>query len=191
MLGWKQQPDGRIDLQRTVDSADHFRRDAGLVMPKAFKALWPALLWLAAFLFLGDVAVRRVAFDPEPAMRAISLWWARVRGSDVAPVSDYFDKLKSRKAEVGEQLDRSRASTARSETAGLFPGSSSSGSDAIIEGLIAEGDRPRGDGPGLTAPGMGTDAKEPPPETYTNRLLKAKQRVWEDRDKDQGKKPGS
>ncbi len=31
---------------------------------------------------------------------------------------------------------------------------------------------------------MADSPKEPPKESYTNRLLKAKQRVWEERDKD-------
>ncbi len=58
---WKFLPDGRVDLERTVKGADHFRRDPSLINPRSFAALWPILLWLAACLFLGDVAVRRIA----------------------------------------------------------------------------------------------------------------------------------
>jgi hypothetical protein len=195
VTSWKQQPDGRIDLPRTVDGADHFRRDPGLVMPKTFRTLWPALLWLAAFLFLGDVAVRRVAIDLDRGARAVADWWKRMRGVEVAPSSDYFDKLKSRKAEVGEQLDRSRGSGPAGEAADLFPGSSGAGTVAepLLEGLgAAEG--LRSDQKKSAAPGMGTESKTPAPETYTNRLLKAKQRVWEEREKEkdqgQGRKPG-
>jgi hypothetical protein len=31
---------------------------------------------------------------------------------------------------------------------------------------------------------MGPEAQKPAEESYTNRLLKAKQKVWEDREKD-------
>ena len=66
VVTWKTTPDGRIDLPRTVDGIDHFRRDPGLINPRSFAPLWPLLLWLAACLFLGDVAVRRIAPDTEP-----------------------------------------------------------------------------------------------------------------------------
>ena len=41
--------------------------------------------------------------------------------------------------------------------------------------------------PGPAAPGMGVDPKAPAPESYADRLLKAKQKVWDERDKDKGK----
>ncbi len=63
VASWKFRPDGRVDLQRTIDSADHFRRDPSLVNPPSYTDMWPNLLWLAAVMFLGDVAVRRVAPD--------------------------------------------------------------------------------------------------------------------------------
>ena len=64
-VSWKTLPDGRVDLPRTVAGVDHFRRDPNLVNPRSFAALWPSLLWLAACLFLGDVAVRRIAIDVD------------------------------------------------------------------------------------------------------------------------------
>jgi len=62
---WKSTPDGRIDMRRTIDAVDHFRRDPALINPRAFSDLWPLLLWLAAILFLFDVAVRRIAPDVD------------------------------------------------------------------------------------------------------------------------------
>ena len=35
----------------------------------------------------------------------------KLRGHEAVPSSDYMDKLRSRKAEVGEQLERSRFAT--------------------------------------------------------------------------------
>src|SRR5262249_30845615 len=99
-----------------------------------------------------------------------------------------MEKLKSRKAEVDEQLERSRgtAAEAADRPAGpspLFPAAPPSG--PIGEPLL-EGATPRAPaGPAeRKAPGMADAPKEPPKESYTNRLLKAKQRVWEERERD-------
>ena len=35
--------------------------------------------------------------------------WQKITGHEVATSSDYMDKLRSRKAEVDEQLDRSKS----------------------------------------------------------------------------------
>ena len=60
-LRWMYRKDGKLDIDATVRTADVFRRDAKLTPPSSFTDLWPSLLWLAACLFLGDVAVRRVS----------------------------------------------------------------------------------------------------------------------------------
>ena len=103
--------DGRPDLARTVAAADHFRRDAGLSNPRGFSDLWPSLLWLACVLFLADVAVRRIAPDVDLIRKTVSDQWKKLRGREVAPATEYMEKLRSRKAEVGEQLDRSYAAS--------------------------------------------------------------------------------
>jgi uncharacterized membrane protein len=189
-VSWKTLPDGRVDLPHTVAGADHFRRDPGLVNPRSFAALWPTLLWLAACLFLGDVAVRRIALDVDRIKRAAVAEWRKLRGQDEATASDYMDKLRSRKAEVDEQLDRSRTSTAtRPEVEStLFPTTTATGplgepllDDVALRERSSPADRP-------AAPGLASGPKEPEKQSYTNRLLKAKQRVWEEREKDNEKK---
>jgi uncharacterized membrane protein len=180
---WKYRPDGRADLQRTIDSIDHFRRDPALVVPRSFADLWPRLLWLASILFLGDVAVRRVAPDVDRIRKSVSDGWKKLRGQQVAPPVEYMEKLKSRKAEVDDQLDRSRAAT-RFEApppASREPGTG----ETLLEGeQLGEPRKPSRGGP--AGPGLAPEAKAPEPESYTNRLLKAKQKVWEDREKNQG-----
>jgi hypothetical protein len=188
VVSWKFLPDARVDLPHTVAGADHFRRDPGLVNPRSFAPLWPALMWLAACLFLVDVAVRRIALDLDRIRELAINEWRKLRGEEVAAASEYIEKLKSRKAEVDEQLERSRgtAAEAADRPAGpspLFPAAPPSG--PIGEPLL-EGATPRAPaGPAeRKAPGMADAPKEPPKESYTNRLLKAKQRVWEEREKD-------
>ena len=71
----------------------------------------------------------------------------------------------------------------------LFPTTTASG--PIGEPLLEEAeqrDRPTADRE-PAAPGLATGPKEPEKQSYTNRLLKAKQRVWEEREKDNEKKP--
>jgi uncharacterized membrane protein len=179
----KSTPDGRF-----VQSVDHFRRDPKLINPRSFAALWPTLLWLAACLFLADVAVRRIALDVDWLKQAAVNEWKKLRGEETATASDYMDKLRSRKAEVDEQLDRSRAAP-RPETAPLpFPDAPSSGS--IGEPLLDGGemqDRARA-AQKTQSPSLAVPSPETVKQSYTDRLLKAKQRVWEERDKEPEKK---
>jgi hypothetical protein len=181
---WKLLPDGRIDLERTVRGVDHFRRDASLINPRSFAALWPILLWLAACLFLGDVAVRRVALDIDWIKHTLAEEWKKLRGTETATASEYMDKLRSRKAEVDEQLDRPR-SAARAETSPiLFPDQPAAGpiGEPLLEGGSPQ-DRAhtaqKTEGPSIAA-----GSPETVKQSYTDRLLKAKQRVWEEREKD-------
>ncbi len=183
---WKVAPDGRVDLQRTVQTADHFRRDAGLINPRSFAPLWPTLLWLAACLFLGDVAVRRIALDGDAIKLAIMKEWQKIRGREVATASDYMDKLRSRKAEVDEQLDRSK-NAPRAESAPLFVPSETPGApigEPLLDGGDAGGEIVERAALAAERPTMASRPAAPEQQSYTNRLLKAKQRVWEEREKE-------
>jgi uncharacterized membrane protein len=185
VVSWKTGADGRIDIGQTVRAADHFRRD-GLVNPRSFGALWPALLWLAACLFLADVAVRRIALDVGWVKQTIANEWAKLRGAEVVTSSAYMEKLKSRKAEVDEQLERSRAAPRPEGPSLLFPTAQHTGpiGEPILEGPeAAERSQAARAARETERPSMAADPKEPEKESYTNRLLKAKQRVWEEREK--------
>jgi hypothetical protein len=181
-VNWKYRKDGTLDLQQTLQGVDHFRRDAGLINPQAFSALWPDLLWLAALLFLGDIAVRRVAPDFDRIRKAIADQWKKLRGMDVAPATEYMEKLKSRKAEVGEQIDRSRAATRFEAPPVPTVPLDEPLLDVANQTLARAPERP------ANQPSLAPEGPKPPdPESYTNRLLKAKQKVWEEREKDKGK----
>ncbi|MCA1686794.1 MAG: glutamine amidotransferase, partial [Planctomycetia bacterium] len=184
---FKMYPDGRPDLRRTVDGADHFRRDPRLVNPSGFSDLWPNLLWLAAVLFLADVAVRRIAPDVDRIRKAVADHWQKLRGREVAPAPEYMEKLRSRKAEVGEQIDRSRAAT-------RFEAPPPSDTSLPLNEPLFDPYAPPSAGPPQSrkatgdAPGLApTGPKADQPESYTNRLLRAKQKVWEDREKEKDK----
>jgi uncharacterized membrane protein/Mg-chelatase subunit ChlD len=184
-VAWKFRKDGRtLDLDRTLSEIDVFRRDPKLTPPKSFTDLWPPLLWLAACLFLGDVAVRRIAPDLDRMRSSIARGWRKLRGQEVAPPTDYMEKLKGRKAEVADQIDRTRAAT-RFEAPPLPEGAA----PVVNEPLLTGGDPSAADRPKPppeSRPGLGVEPKSAQPESYAERLLKAKQKVWEDREKEKG-----
>lgn len=180
-VAWKTTPDGRVDLNRTLDGVDHFRRDPGLTIPKAFRPLWPILLWLACCLFLADVAVRRIAVDFDRLRRNLADRWKKLRGEEVAPRSEYLEQLRSRKAEVGEQLDRSRFATRFQDA----EAPESQGGAAAPPTVGTPSDRPKPERPSAAqANGLAPDAPKAEEAGYTSRLLKAKKKVWEEREKD-------
>jgi uncharacterized membrane protein/Mg-chelatase subunit ChlD len=185
---WRETPDGRIDLPRTLEDVDHFRRDPGLIRPRSFSSLWPTLLWLACCLFLGDVAVRRIALDVDRIRKTIAEEWSKLRGRPAAAPSEYLEKLKTRKAEVGEQIDRSR-SASRFEPPPPGPAESTTESQPFSEPLLGGEVPPPRARPGRpTKPpqggGIAPEATGPGQVSYTDRLLKAKQKLWEEREKE-------
>ncbi len=187
VVSWKQTPDGRIDLARTLEGVDHFRRDPGLINPHSLAPLWPALIWLAACMFLGDVAVRRIALDLDWIKLTIANEWRKLRGQEPAPATDYMDKLKSRKAEVGEQLDRSRTVSRREAEPLPFPTAAPGaeiGEPLLQAGTVRDYARPA---ERAQAPSIAASSAPAENQGYTNRLLKAKQRVWEEREKEKDK----
>ena len=147
----------RHDLRAAVSSQD----------------VWHLLVLAASCILFADVFVRRVSVDVTwigpLAVRA----WHRLRGH-AAPVAQEvtIDRLRSRKAEVTEQLEQRKAALRFEPTSDLPPSASP------LEGEIRPVDRPP----------TPKEAKELTPEaegdSYTSRLLKAKQRVWDER-KDQ------
>ncbi len=192
VLAWKRRPDGSLDLPRTLAGSRPFRRDAFTQTPRGLSPLWPLLLFFSAVMFLGDVAVRRVSPDFERMARLARDQYEKLRGREVAPPVEYMEKLRSRKAEVSDQLERSRAAT-RYEAPAPAPTPTDPAAPAgpsVVDDLIAGAagaaptSRPAERRPPPSAPGMAPAGPQPEAESYTNRLLKAKQKVWEDREKE-------
>ncbi|MFO0956354.1 MAG: glutamine amidotransferase [Isosphaeraceae bacterium] len=187
VIEWKTGRDNEVDVPRTVQAVDVFRRSPGMVPPRSYRDLWPNLLMLAAMLFLLDVGVRRVAPDFDRMRNTAKDYWAKLRGREVAPRVEYMEKLKSRKAEVAEQIDRNVGAT-RFEAPPL-PAAGTVIGEPLLEGG-EDRPRPAERRPAQPAqPGLAPDQPRPgdQPESYTNRLLRAKQKVWEEREKEKEK----
>jgi len=172
-----QDPSGKNDLNAFLEF-DAFRHD----LPRASSGqdVWPALLVFAGCLFFFDVFFRRVtlSFTWVPPLAAGVRDFVLRRDAQT-PKTEYMDRLRSRKAEVTEQLEQRRAA-ARFEPA---PDATASGPAPDLATLEAEMKTAPRESPRPSSPPRSMPEK-PPEESYTERLLKAKKKVWEDRDQD-------
>ena len=137
--------------------------------------VWPLLLLVGACLFFGDVLVRRVAINFDWLGPILYKVRDRLLRRQAVAVPDVvMDRLRTRKAEVGDQLEQRRAAT-RFEPTPDAPAAAPS----IEEQLPA----PK---PSESKPPPKTDlGPEKEAESYTSRLLKAKKKVWDERKKDE------
>lgn len=152
-----------------------FRHD----LPKATsnQDIWPMLAFAACLVFFADVFTRRVnvSFAWVPPL-ALKVRDKILRRESVPQENKVMDRLRSRKAEVVESLDQRRAA-ARFEPVPDAPPPESIGDQTATPKTVP----PVRHKP--TAGQITPDQKEE--DSYTNRLLKAKKKVWEERNKDQ------
>jgi hypothetical protein len=152
-----------------------FRRD----LPQAVtnQSIWPWLVVAAAALFWTDVFVRRVQLDLTWLWAALARVRDRVLRRQLAvPEPATMSRLRSRKQQIGEQLEGRRAA-ARFQ---LDEGDTRQPSSAPLFGLAQ--DQPERPTPSTTAPESRPDAARE--ESYTERLLRAKKQARRDRDEE-------
>ena len=149
---------------------------------KSLLPLWYWLVFLAAVLLVSDVAVRRLAIDPERIAEKRRYVWARLRGLPVPePRQEIVERLQMRHnpGAIGPAQVRSvqRFESGTIPTSGL-----PSGADATAA-------PPPPSPPGATpaAPSLGAAPPEPEAGDYASRLLKAKKKALEERKKDEPK----
>ncbi len=145
-----------------------------LLKARSSQDAWQYLLLFASCLFFGDVFFRRVqvnvAWVPPLAGRARD-WLLRRQPKPVAP--EFIQRLRGKKAEVAEQIEQRRGAV-RFE----MPQTQKPADLTVLE------EPPGADKPSKPAekPPI-TEPQKTEAETYTERLLRAKKKVWEDRDK--------
>ncbi len=159
-------------LTQAAADASVFR--AGLPLSRGMAPVWFWLLFLAALVLFFDIAVRRIALEPTAFLSWTSRVWDRLRGrvalADGAP--QFLDRLKSRKQVVGETLEQGRGSARFDGGDGPEPPPG-----AEMAPLPDQPKKPTGPTPGV-AP-----EKEQEAADFASRLMKAKKKVWEERDK--------
>jgi Mg-chelatase subunit ChlD len=136
---------------------------------KSWQALWYWLLVLTCVLLVADVAVRRLAVDPDQVRAGWERTWARLRGLPIPEPGreEVFERLQARRRPEGEALGARRF-----EGGARVPG--------LPLGVDVAGpmptDRPAATRP-QTGPGMGPSGPEAPAEDFQSRLLRAKKKA--------------
>lgn len=163
-----------LDLSQPEEllAANPFRRD--LQPAIANQSIWPWLILVGSCLFFADVFVRRVQVNLEwlaPQLAKARDWV--LRRERAVPVPETMGRLRSRKREIGEQIEGRRAATRFEEPVDT----------TVATDVVSEAAAP--------LPSKKRQPQQPPTESpdqaaepsYTERLLKAKRQVWDDRDK--------
>ncbi|HYV38174.1 MAG TPA: VWA domain-containing protein, partial [Gemmataceae bacterium] len=156
------------------------RGDVFRISPNQTKSLQSIWYWLLVLTGVGlffDVAVRRIAIDPAMLATVVQAEWEQLRGMRPAETKapQFLDRLKTRKEQIGDSLEKQKA-TRRFE-----------GTDAPVEappmagGLGGEQRPPTR--PASPPPRVAPEA-EAKPADYASRLLQAKRKAMQDRDKD-------
>lgn len=162
---------GNLDDPKPLAEIDSFRHD--LVKATSSQDVWHYLALAACCLFFGDVFVRRVhvsfAWLPPLAGRVLDRLLRREPRVAPAPT---IERLRSRKAEVSDQLDQLRAST-RFEAP----------PEIVIDPQAIE--QPTAAPSESKAPAPSLSPDQPAEDSYTARLLKAKKKVWEQQKRDE------
>jgi hypothetical protein len=132
------------------------------------------LLLAASCLFFGDVFFRRVQVNVAwvaPLVLRARDWILRRQPKPATP--EFMERLRGKKAEVAEQIEQMRGSVRFEMPQTQKP------ADLTVLEEPSGADKPSKPAkkPSITTPDK-TEA-----ESYTERLLRAKKKVWDDRDK--------
>lgn len=159
-------------LRRVADAGELFRPVTSSL--PSLQALWPWLVLLTALCLVLDVAVRRVAVSPEAVWAKAVALWARLRGREAPEQpAEFLERLKGRKAQVGETIDRTR-------TGRKFEGATE-GPAPVVASAAPTAAPPVVPKP--EKPPAGIAPKKEEEADYAARLLRAKRRAMEERDK--------
>jgi hypothetical protein len=156
-------------LSRVARSGDVFRR-----VPQShstLQTLWPWFVVLAAVCLLCDIAVRRIAIEPSIVWARGTALWERLRGRAVVDEgAAVLERLKSRKQQASEAIAREHAARRFEAEEGvpMAPVASAAATAA------PPAQRP------TTKPPV---SKKEATEDYATRLMKAKKRALEEREK--------
>jgi uncharacterized membrane protein/Mg-chelatase subunit ChlD len=146
-------------------------RHEGLRKARSSQDAWYYAVLLASCVFFADVFIRRVQVN----FNWLGALWARaaafVMRRERAVEVEILDRLRSRKEEVGKEIDRLRA-----EARFDVPPEPPRGAAGLEEPELAPPPEKKPPAPKIEA-----EAEE---ESYTQRLLKAKKKAWKDKDEE-------
>ncbi len=145
-----------------------FRHD--LPLAESQQPAWPWFVGLACCVFFLDVANRRVALGVRWIPETLGRVRERLFGSREDKPDVYFERLKAKKAEARSRYaEATEVSGRRFEIRPEAPAAEPTSSPSPLAS--------RSDSPPARAKEMTPDIEDQP-ESYADRLLKAKRRVW-------------
>ena len=136
--------------------------------------VWPLVILISAFVFFGDVLVRRVQIW-EFIAPVVELVRVRVLRRREVVQDNRLERLRSRKAAISDRIDQRRAS-ARFEPQMEDQAAPPPDVDQVLNELNSSVAPPSQ----RTEP-TGVTPNEPEEDSYTSRLLKAKQKAFRDK----------
>jgi uncharacterized membrane protein len=168
--------ENEASLKQAARSAVVFR--PGLPSSRSLQPIWFWLVMFAGVLLFFDVAVRRIAVEPAEVLAKTNRIFQHLRGQLVITSStpQFLDRLKSRKSEIGELLEKTRAQTRFDTGPGGPVAAPPPGADAALPPPIKSTSKPP------AAPKV-APASEAEAADFASRLMRAKKRAMEDRDK--------
>jgi uncharacterized membrane protein len=163
--------DSDAALQEAAVKASVFRPVPESLM--SLQPLWPWLVALTALCLLFDVAIRRIAIQPEAVWAKSVALWEKLRGrtGPEEKVAEFIERLRSRKASVGETMDKQKAAKKFETVEGAKP----------VEGPTVAPAAPTQKPMPKSEPAKTEKKKD---EDFASRLMRAKKKAMEDRDKD-------
>jgi hypothetical protein len=165
--------DAEAPAMQTRLAQEAFR--SGLPQFKNLQPVWYWLVFAAGVLLFFDVAVRRVAVQPAEVAGVAQRVWMKLRGRAIiaAETPQFIDRLQSRKAQVSQTLEQLRAARRFEPSEQLAE--APAGADVMTPVAPPTPARPAPQQ--RIAPEREAEAAD-----YASRLLKAKKRVWQQRE---------
>jgi uncharacterized membrane protein len=173
ITGGKIYQDNAKALQDVAQSGGVFRNNP--ISLRSLQPLWYWLVVLAGVCLLLDVATRRIAVEPAAAWAGAVALWSRIRRQEAPEATTVFlERLRSRKEQVGETMEKQKAVKRFEAGEGTAAAPISEATAAAKPAEILK--------------------KPPPPKKpaekepdFATRLMRAKKKAMEDRDKDKPK----
>lgn len=157
------------DSMKELLGQDSYR--TGLPPAKSLQDIWPIAVLIGATLFFADVFVRRVALDLGLPLRMLS---AKLRGRGESKSDterrERLDRLRSSKSNVGEDLDRQKATLQFEEQIDNVAATTTNAADTF-----GVQDKSKLDPSDFQAKSPTMQADEE--QSYTSRLLDAKRKA--------------
>ena len=170
---WKTKNDV-IDLPATVKNNNPFRRDEMTKPASGYQDIWPQLLAAAAFVFLTDVGVRRLA--PDFSAILAKLRKPQPANSNQTDAGAHLGRLKATKDQARQGQPQRQDSGSSEDFAGRLArqaearqSESSAKPDSSSASVASATPQP-------------TTQKPAESFSYTERLLAAKRKGWEDQE---------